>query len=85
MALAMKEGLTLAVSLGCNSIIAESDSIVTVEACSGKETWWTTPAAIYTDCIDISSTIRFVSFSHCPREANQIAHEIAKFSWSHMK
>jgi hypothetical protein len=41
-ALAMKEGLTLAVSLGCNSIVAESDSLVTVEACSGKETWWTT-------------------------------------------
>jgi ribonuclease HI len=80
-ALAMKEGLSLAVRLGCNSIIAESDSIVTVEACSDKETWWTTPAAIYADCIDISSIIGSVSFSHCPREANQVAHEIAKFSF----
>jgi hypothetical protein len=80
-ALAMKEGLTLAVSLGCNSIIAESDSLVTVEACSGKETWWTTPAAIYADYIDISSIIGSVSFSHCPREENQVAHEIAKFSF----
>jgi ribonuclease HI len=38
-ALAMKEGLTLIVSLGCNYIIAELDSLVTVEACSGKEIW----------------------------------------------
>jgi hypothetical protein len=35
-ALAIKEGLTLAVSLGCNSIIAESNSLVIVEACLGK-------------------------------------------------
>jgi hypothetical protein len=73
----MKEGLTLDVSLGCNSIIAESDSLMTTEACMGKETWWTTPAAIYVDCIDISSTVGSVSFIHCPREANQVAHEIA--------
>jgi ribonuclease HI len=80
-ALAMKEGLTLAARLGCNSIIAESDSLVTVEACSGKETWWTSPAAIYADCVDIASTIGSVSFIRCPREANQVAHEIAKSSF----
>jgi hypothetical protein len=79
-AIAMKEGLTLAVNMGCNSIIAESHSLVTVEACTGKEMLWTTPAAIYADCIDISATIGFVRFCHCPREANQVAHEIAKFS-----
>jgi hypothetical protein len=48
-ALAMKEGLALVVSLGCNLIVTESDSLVTIEACMGKETWWTTPAAIYTN------------------------------------
>jgi hypothetical protein len=79
-AIAMKEGLTLAVNMGCNSIVAESDSLVRVEACTIKEMWWTTPAAIFTDCIDISATIGSVRFCHCPREANQVAHEIAKFS-----
>jgi hypothetical protein len=64
-ALAIKEGLTLAARFGCNSIIAESDSLVTIKACSGKETWWTTHVAIYADSFDISSTIGFVSFNHC--------------------
>jgi hypothetical protein len=36
-ALAMREGLTLANRLGCNNLQTESDSIETVEACSGDE------------------------------------------------
>jgi hypothetical protein len=34
-AIAMKEGLLLTNRLGCSSIIAESDSIVTIDACKG--------------------------------------------------
>jgi ribonuclease HI len=33
-ALAMKEGLLLANRMGCNSVIAEGDSIETIEACT---------------------------------------------------
>jgi hypothetical protein len=33
--IAMKEGPLLANRLGCSSIIAESDSIVTIDACKG--------------------------------------------------
>jgi hypothetical protein len=73
-AIAMKEGLTLAVNMGCNSIVAESHSLVKVQTCMGKEMWWTTPTAIYADYIDILATIGFVRFCHCPREANQVAH-----------
>jgi ribonuclease HI len=36
-AIAMKEGLVLANRLGCNSVVADSDSIETVQACSGEE------------------------------------------------
>jgi ribonuclease HI len=32
---AMKEGLALAIRLGCNHIVAESDSTEVVEACNG--------------------------------------------------
>jgi ribonuclease HI len=39
-AYAMKEGLALARDLGCNRIIAESDSTDVVEACKGETTWW---------------------------------------------
>jgi hypothetical protein len=34
-AIAMKEGLLLASRLGCSSLIAESDSLVTIDACKG--------------------------------------------------
>jgi ribonuclease HI len=78
-AIATREGLMLANSMGINRLIVESDSIETVEACTGEARWWNESAAFYADCIDISSSIGTVSFKFCPREANQVAHEIAKF------
>jgi ribonuclease HI len=69
-ALAMKEGLSLANKLGCNLVIAEFDSLETTQACLGEEHWWTDPAAIYADCIDLASSIGSVCFKHCLREAN---------------
>jgi ribonuclease HI len=77
-AIAMKEGLLLANRLGCNSIIAESDSIVTIDACNGGETWWTDSAAIFADCMDHVASIGNVSFIHCLRDANKTAHELAR-------
>jgi hypothetical protein len=66
-AIATKEGLELAQNLGCNRLIAESDSTETIEACSGESRWWNDSTAIYADCIDISLAIGNVSFSFCPR------------------
>jgi ribonuclease HI len=79
---AMKYGLVLAEKLGCNRIIAESDSLETIEACTGEDRWWNESAAIYADCIDTASNIGDVSFKFCPREANQVAHELASYSYS---
>jgi ribonuclease HI len=76
--IAMKEGLLLANRLGCNSIIAESDSIVTIDACKVGETWWTESAVIFADCLDHVASIGNVSFVHCPRDANKTAHELAR-------
>jgi ribonuclease HI len=75
-AIAIKEGLILANRLGCHSLIAESDSIETIDACKGGEIWWTQYAAIYADCMDQVASIGNVSFVHCPREANKTAHEL---------
>ena len=80
-ALAMREGLSLANSVGCSAIIAEYDSMETIEACSGDEIWWNDSAAIFADCIDLVSAIGVVTFKHCPREANQVAHELARTSF----
>jgi ribonuclease HI len=77
-AIAMREGLILANRRGFSSIIAESDSIDTIDACKGGETWWTGSAAILADCMDQVASIGNVSFVHCPQEANKTAHELAR-------
>jgi ribonuclease HI len=77
-AMVMKEGLALALRLGCNSVHAESDSSETIAACNGSESWWSEPAAVYANCIDLSTSIGTVIFSHILREANKVAHELAR-------
>jgi ribonuclease HI len=80
-ALAMKEGLSLVVSKGCSQVIAEADSLETIQACTGQETWWTEPAAIFADCVDLASLIDGINFRHCPREVNRVAHVLARESF----
>jgi ribonuclease HI len=80
-AMAMREGLALANRLGCNNIIMESDSVETVDACTGVERWWGESAAIFADFVDLAALLDQVSFKHCPREANEVAHEIASNSF----
>jgi ribonuclease HI len=77
-ALAMKEGLSLVASKGCSQVIAEADLLETIQACTGQETWWTEPAAIFADCVDLASLIDGINFRHCPREVNRAAHELAR-------
>jgi ribonuclease HI len=77
-AIAMKEGLSLVAAKGCSQVIAEVDSMETIQACTGQETWWMEPAAIFADCVDLASLIDGITFCHCPREVNKVAHEIAR-------
>jgi ribonuclease HI len=81
-AMAMREGLALANRLGCSTVIMESDSLETIDACTGSESWWGESAAIFADCVDLAALIDKVAFKHCPREANEVAHEIASNSYS---
>jgi hypothetical protein len=59
----MKEGLLLTNRLGCNSVIAESDSIVMIDACKGCKTWWAESVAIFVDCMDHVASIGNISFT----------------------
>jgi hypothetical protein len=78
--IAMWEGLSLATSLGCNNVI-ESDSTKTIPASTGEQSWWNESVAIFVDCIDLVSQIDKISFKVYPREANQVAHELARDSF----
>jgi hypothetical protein len=66
---AMKDGLALAATIGCNNIIAESDSTDVIQACNGA------------DCVDMAVSIGSVTFSHVLRDANQVAHTLARESF----
>jgi ribonuclease HI len=77
-ALAMKEGLSLANRLGCNNVMMESDSLETIEACTWDEAWWGDSFAVFAECVDLCSMIDKVSFKHCSRTANEVAHEITR-------
>jgi hypothetical protein len=39
-AMAMRNEMELAVSLGCNRVEAECDALDVINACSGEEMWW---------------------------------------------
>jgi ribonuclease HI len=81
-ALAMKEGLILANEMGCNKILAEFDSTEVIEACADDHEWNNESATIYADCVDLVTSIGTVSFMHCLREANMVAHFLAKECFS---
>ena len=78
---AMRDGLNLANSLGFNRIEAESDSLSMMNYCQGQNQWWDAAAAIFEKCIDTKTSIGKVIFLRCYRDANSVAHELAKFSF----
>jgi hypothetical protein len=53
-----------------------------IQACDREEAWWGESTAIYVDCIDIAASIGNVSFHHFIREANKVAHSLARESFS---
>ena len=50
-AMAMRDGLFFANSLGLNQIEAESDSLQVINFCNGQERWWDEAAALFTDAL----------------------------------
>lgn len=80
-ALAMKDGLHLANSLGATKIQAKFDYMEVINFCKGQMQWWDSAAAVYADCVETALQIGTMDFKHVPREANGVAHELACFSF----
>jgi ribonuclease HI len=78
-ATAMRKGLKLANKLSFTRVQAESDSSKIIIACKGDDRWWNDASAVFADCVDTVTTIGDVSFNHCLREANKVAHELSRF------
>jgi hypothetical protein len=67
-AMAMHAGISFANGLGLQTIIAESDSMETIEACIGEEAWLNESAAIFADCVDLLAQIGAITFKNFLRK-----------------
>jgi ribonuclease HI len=79
-AYALLDGLRLAEQVGCNRIIVNSDCMQVVN--TFRDGFSATSAtAIYDDCFSIWMSFSLKTIEHCNRDANQVAHELAKFTF----
>ena len=80
-AYALREGLCLAQYLCCNRFILQSDNVEVVTTMKEGGFSATSAAAIFHDCATLASGFDKITFEHCQRDANSVAHELAKFSF----
>ena len=77
---ALRDGLALAGDLGCNKLVVEADCMEVVDIMQDGGNSLGAAAAIYEDCSFLCRSFARARFQHCPREANLVAHELARFS-----
>jgi ribonuclease HI len=80
-ALALLKGLEFLEQLGVSSVNIESDSLELIQACKSEIEIWSPYTAVLADCFLKAHSFKDISFEHCRREANQVAHQLAKFSF----
>uniref|UniRef100_A0ACD5UC07 Uncharacterized protein n=1 Tax=Avena sativa TaxID=4498 RepID=A0ACD5UC07_AVESA len=80
-AFALREGLSVAQFLGCNKVIIQSDNSLVVETMKDGGFSATSSATIFDDCRILSTGYREISFVQCNREANEVADELARYSF----
>ncbi|KAK3189239.1 hypothetical protein Dsin_028800 [Dipteronia sinensis] len=81
-ALAILEGLQLAISLGFLPAILESDALVGVQAICKKEAPCSEVGIVVNDILLFLSQV-FISVNFVPRLANKVSHGLAKLALSY--
>jgi len=77
-AFALKEGLMLVQRIGGNRIIVQSDCMDIVEIMRNGGFTANSAAAIYDESHTVWCGFQEISIEHCNRDANQVAHELAR-------
>jgi hypothetical protein len=67
--------------MGCNRFTIQSDNTEVVQTRNDGGFSGTAATSIFYDCNLLSSGFSKVNFEYCPREANIVAHELAKSSF----
>ncbi|KAK1585196.1 hypothetical protein QYE76_017669 [Lolium multiflorum] len=78
---ALHEGLAFLERFGCLSCQVEADALELIQACNGDVDINSPYAAILADCFQKAKEMEEITFLHCHREANQVAHELAKLAY----
>jgi ribonuclease HI len=73
----LRHGLQLIENLGCSPVNVESDCLELVDACNGAGIWGPYTSFL-ADCFQICQRVGMIKVQHCPREANKVAHNLAK-------
>ncbi len=81
-AYALRDGLMLAQRLGINRIMIHSDCLQVVDTMLYVGYSATALATIYEECNLIWRGFDSISIEHCNREANKVAHELARVAFS---
>lgn len=77
-AIALRNGLQLTLQTGFNRFIIQSDCMEVVTTMLEGGYSATAAGAIYEECYSLSKSFDYFSIEFCNREANQVAHELAK-------
>ena len=80
-AMALYLGLRLVCDIGCSKITMESDCLELVTACNGGSEILASYTAILYDAFQLAHEISSIQFRHCPREANKLAHALARHAY----
>jgi ribonuclease HI len=75
------QGMEFLEQIGCSHMTIESDSLELIQSCNGSVEVLSPYSAILAEYFVKASQMSEVSFQHYPREANQVAHELAQFDF----
>jgi ribonuclease HI len=77
-ALAHREGLGLASQVGCNRLMVQTDCMEVVETMKQQGMSATASGPIYEECVQVWQDFASISIDRVHREANTVAHDIAR-------
>uniref|UniRef100_A0ACD5XBD9 Uncharacterized protein n=1 Tax=Avena sativa TaxID=4498 RepID=A0ACD5XBD9_AVESA len=80
-AMALLKGLKLLENLGCEKVTIESDSFELIQTCNRFDKIWSPYAAIMAECFLKVRFMKEIFFKHRSMEANQVAHNLSRFSY----
>lgn len=77
-AAALRDGLLLAQQIGCSRVEFQSDCMEVVTTMQEGGFSATAAVAIYDECSQYWKDFLSISISHCIRDSNVVAHELAR-------